>query len=66
MEWKQKQLRILNSRQGILHCDADRVDTLNEGKKLLASKKRVAILEEIEMLSFSIAQRTKNISRLAG
>jgi hypothetical protein len=39
---------------------------LEQGKTLAASEKGQTIRAEIEMLSFSISQRTKNIGRLAG
>ena len=46
--------------------DEKKAKALEEGKRLLAFRKRQSVRVEIEMLSFSISQRTKNISRLAG
>lgn len=66
VERKQTQLDKLGSGLSVFGCDSKRASALEEGKKLLASKKRNGIREEIEMTSFSILQRTKNISRLAG
>lgn len=66
IEQKKRKLQTLGSSLGVVECDSEKVKALEDGKKLLASKKRVAIREEIEMLCFSILQRKKNISRLAG
>jgi hypothetical protein len=46
--------------------DEKKAKALEEGKRLLAFRKKQSVRVEIEMLSFSISQRTKNISRLAG
>lgn len=68
MEDKENRINKLESGLGILGMEyvEKRTKALEEGKRLLASEKRQTIRVEIEMLSFSISQRTKNISRLAG
>jgi hypothetical protein len=66
MEKKTKKLRNLESTLCILGNELGKQQALQEGRNLLAVRKRISIREEIEMLSFSITQRKKNICRLAG
>jgi hypothetical protein len=47
-------------------CERKKAKAFGDGMRLLAAKKRKHVREDIEMLSFSISQRVKNISRLAG
>ena len=68
VEEKENRVKKLECGLGILGVEYIQRKTiaLEEGKKLMASEKGQTIRAEIEMLSFSILQRTKNISRLAG
>ena len=66
MEKKEKKLKNLESTLSITGNELGKQQALQEGRNLLALKKRTSIREEIEMLCFSISQRKKNISRLAG
>ena len=62
----EKKLKNLESTLSILGNELGKQQALQEGRNLLALRKRISIREGIEMLSFSISQRKKNISRLAG
>ena len=67
VEEKENRVKKLECGLGILGVEYIQRKTMAlEGKKLMASEKGQTIRAEIEMLSFSILQRTKNISRLAG
>ena len=66
VEQKQKKLKNLESTLDISENELGKIQALEEGRNLLASKKRISICEEIEMLCFSISHRKNNISRLAG
>jgi hypothetical protein len=66
IEKKEKKLKNLESTLSILGNELGKQQALQEGRNLLALRKRISIREGIEMLSFSISQRKKNISRLAG
>ena len=68
VEEKENRVKKLECGLGILGVEYIQKKTiaLEEGKKPMASEKGQTIRAEIEMLSFSILQRTKNISRLAG
>jgi hypothetical protein len=66
MDNKKRKLNNLESTLSIVGNELRKQQALQEGRNLLAVKKRVSIREEIEMLCFSITQRKKNISRLAG
>jgi hypothetical protein len=67
-EEKEAHLKKLVSALGMLGLEYTQKKTmaLEQGKTLAASEKGQTIRAEIEMLSFSISQRTKNIGRLAG
>ncbi|XP_028415148.1 uncharacterized protein LOC114538193 [Dendronephthya gigantea] len=66
MDKKEKKLRNLESTLCIVGNELGKQQALQEGKNLLAVRKRISIREVIEMLCFSISQQKKNISRLAG
>lgn len=66
MDKREKKLKNLELTLCIFGNDLGKQQALQERRNLLALKKRVSIREEIEMLCFSISQRKKNISRLAG
>lgn len=66
LERKKKQLDKLELSMNIRGCHTKRTEALESGKKLLASRKLSQIRQDIEMLSFSISQRVKNIDQLAG
>ena len=68
LEEKENRVKKLECGLGILglECIQKRTMALEEGKKLTVSEKGQTIRAQIEMLSFSILQRTKNISRLTG
>ena len=66
IEKKNKKMKNLESTLNILGNDLGKQQAMQEGRNLLALKKRISIREDIEMLCFSITQRKKNISRLAG
>ena len=68
VEEKENRVKKLECGLGILGEEyiQKKAKALEEGKKLTASEKGQTIRAQIEMISFSILQRTKNISRLAG
>jgi hypothetical protein len=66
VEQKQKKLKNLESTLDISENELGKIQAFEEGRNLLASKKRISIREEIEMLCFSISHRKNSISRLAG
>jgi hypothetical protein len=66
IERKKGLVEKLESRLGFRRCERKKAKAFEDGLRLLASKKRKHVREEVEMLSFSISQRVKNISRLAG
>lgn len=66
IEKKNRKMKNLESTLNILGDELGKQQAMQEGRNLLALKKRISIREDIEMLCFSITQRKKNISRLAG
>ena len=66
IEKKNRKMKNLESTLNILGNEFGKQQAMQEGRNLLALKKRISIREDIEMLCFSITQRKKNISRLAG
>ena len=66
IEKKNRKMKNLESTLNILGNELGKQQAMQEGRNLLALKKRISIREDIEMLCFSITQRKKNISRLAG
>ena len=68
LEEKENRVKKLECGLGILGVEyiQKKAKALEKGKKLTAFEKGQTNRAQIEMLSFSISQRTKNISRLAG
>ena len=66
IEKKNRKMKNLESTLNILGNELGKQRAMQEGRNLLALKKRISTREDIEMLCFSITQRKKNISRLAG
>ena len=66
IERKKRLVEKLELSLNIGGCERKKAKAFGDGMRLLAAKKRKHVREEIEMLSFSISQRVKNISRLAG
>ena len=66
IEQKNRKMKNLESTLNILGNELGIQQAMQEGRNFLALKKRISMRKDIEILCFSITQRKKNISRLAG